>query len=255
MENRSLTTLLLVFLLLMCAACANKQDVINTSVDDIPTELGTQNKLSIPDTIQLNFTAQDFSNIPFSLLDDSQIENIVDTTKIDEIVTYGEYIPKEFNDENPEGYNFSYIEVSGIQYVLSRSLGENRYELSKTTLDDTEVYVINELQGANYIVTIFFVIKEKIPYIITEIDGFAQIRDIDENDKKEVISTIGTVPETSIYSFNFDMQTVSNVNINEPSGAKYSTYDDTTNTFSLAFEPDQSPIAYTYETNELLRIE
>lgn len=89
----------------------------------------------------------------------------------------------------------------------------------------------------------------------TKIDEFAQIRVLDENDKKEVISTIGTVPETSIYSFNFDMQTFSNVNINEQSGAKYSTYDDTTNTFSLAFEPDQSPIAYTYETNELLRVE
>ncbi|MFT4147008.1 MAG: hypothetical protein QM644_21415 [Mobilitalea sp.] len=256
MENRrNITALMLIFLTLICAACAKKQDEINMSGDDIPTEQETQNTSSTPDTIQLNFAAQDFSNIPLSVLNDSQIGSITDSTKIDDIVTYGEYIPNEFNEENPEGYTYSYIEVSGIRYALSRSLGENRYELMKTILSDTEtVYTINELRGASYSVTIFFVIMENVPYIISEIDGFAQICDIDKNDIKEVISTIGTVAETSIYLFDFDEKIVSNVNINEQSGAQYSMYDDTTNTFSLAFEPNKSPMAYTYEINELLRV-
>jgi hypothetical protein len=170
------------------------------------------------------------------------------------MVTYGEYIPKEFNEENPKNYTYSYIEISGIQYALSRSLGKTGYGLTKTTLNETDtVYVINELRGASYGVTIFIVIKEKTPYIISEIDGFAQISDIDENGAKEVVSTVGTVPDTSIYFFNFDKQTVSSVNINEQSGAKYSMYDATTNTFSLAFEPNQNPVTYVYETNKLLR--
>lgn len=251
---RNITALMLFFLLLMCTACAEKQNEPKTPVDDIPSEQGTQNASSTPDTIQLNFSAQDFSNIPLSILDDSQIRNIVNSKKIDDMVTYVEYLPKEFNEENPEGYTYSYIEVSGIKYALSRSLGETWYDLTKTTLAETDtVYITNELHGASYVVTIFFVIKEKTPHIISEIDGFAQISDIDENGTKEVVSTVGTVPDTSIYFFDFDKQTVSTANINEQSGAEYSMYDATTNTFSLAFEPNQNPIAYVYETNEQLR--
>ncbi len=172
------------------------------------------------------------------------------------MVTYVEYIPKEFNEENPDGLTYSYIEVSGIQYALSRSLGETWYDLLKTTLADTDtVYISNELRGASYGVTIFFLIREKTPYVIAEIDGFAQISDIDENGTKEVVSTVGTVPNTSICLFDFDKQTVSIANINEQSGAKYSVYDLTTNTFSLAFGPNQIPVTYVYDTNERLRVE
>ncbi|HAZ36618.1 MAG TPA: hypothetical protein DDX02_02840 [Clostridiaceae bacterium] len=251
---RNIMALMLIFLLLICTACAKKQDEIKTQVNEIPSEQVTQKTSSTPDTIQLNFTVQDFSNITLSLLNNNQIGSIVKSTKIDDMVTYGEYIPKEFNEENPKNYTYSYIEISGIQYALSRSLGKTGYGLTKTTLNETDtVYVINELRGASYGVTIFIVIKEKTPYIISEIDGFAQISDIDENGAKEVVSTVGTVPDTSIYFFNFDKQTVSSVNINEQSGAKYSMYDATTNTFSLAFEPNQNPVTYVYETNKLLR--
>ena len=208
------------------------------------------------DIIQLNFSTQDFSNIPLSILNDNQIGNIVNLTKIDDMVTYVEYVPKELNEENPEDYTYSYIEVSGVKYILSSSIGDTWYDLRKTMLNKTDsVYMTNELRGASYGVTVFFVIKEKTPYIISEIDGFAQISDIDENGTKEIVSTVGTVPDTSIYFFDFDKQTVSIANINEKSDAKYSMYDVTTNTFSLAFEPNQNPVNYVYETNDQLRVE
>ncbi|HZK01645.1 MAG TPA: hypothetical protein VFC96_02160 [Anaerovoracaceae bacterium] len=55
------------------------------------------------------------------------------------------------------------------------------------------VYMINEVRGANYGVTIFIVIEEKAPYIISEIDGFAKISDIDGNGIiKEFVSSVGT---------------------------------------------------------------
>ncbi|MDQ7092437.1 hypothetical protein REC12_02370 [Desulfosporosinus sp. PR] len=253
---RNITALMLIFLLLLCTACAEKQNKLKTPVDYIPSEQGTQNTSSTSDTIQLNFTARNFSNVPLSLLNDSQIGSIINSMKIDDMVTYVEYIPKEFNKENPEGYTYSYIEVSGIRYALSRSLGETWYDITKTTLAETDtVYISNELHGASYGVTIFFIIKKKIPYIISEIDRFAQINDIDENGTKEVVSTVGTVPDTSIYFFDFDKQTFSIANINEQSGAKYSMYDVTTNTFSLAFGSNQNPVTYVYETNERLRVE
>ena len=50
---------------------------------------------------------------------------------------------------------------------------------------------------------------------------------------------MGTVSDTSIYFFDSNKQTVSGVNINEQLGAKYSMYDATANTFSLAFESNQ----------------
>lgn len=253
---RNLTVLMLIFLLLICTSCANKQDDLKPPDNEIPLEQGTQNKLSIPDTIQLNFSATDFSNIPLSLLSDSQIGRIVNSTKIDDTVTHIQYIPAEFNEENPEGHTYSYIEVSGIRYALSHSLGENRSVLTKETLAETNtVYIINELRGANYSVTIFLVLKENIPYIISEVDGFAQISDIDENSINDVVSTVGTVPNTSIYLFDFHKQKVRSVNINEQSGALYSIYDTTTNTFSLSFEQGQSPVTYIYETNERLQVE
>src|SRR5690554_6294162 len=137
---RNVTVLIFIFLLLI-PACAEKQDEqktppLKTPVGEIPSEQNTQNTSS-PDTIQLNFSAQDFSHIPLSLLNDSQVGSIVDSAKVDDMVTYAEYIPKEFNEEYPEGYTYSYIEVSGIQYALSRSLGQTWYELTKTTLSET----------------------------------------------------------------------------------------------------------------------
>ncbi|MBU5314449.1 hypothetical protein KQI38_20700 [Tissierella carlieri] len=252
---RTITALMLIFVLLMCTACTKKQNEPKTPVDDILSEEGTKNTSSAPDTVQLNFSTQDFSDIPLNLLNDIQIESIVNSTKIDDMVTYVEYIPKEFNEENPEGYIYSYIEVSGIKYALSRSLGETWYDLTKTVLAETEtVYITNEVRGASYGVTIFFVIKEKTPYIISEIDGFTQISDIDENGTNEVVSTVGTVPDTSICFFDFDKQTVSISNINEQSGAKYSMYDSITNTFSLAIGQNQNLVTYVYETNELLQV-
>lgn len=253
---RNITALMLIFLLLICTACAKKQNELKTPVDNIPSEQGAQNTSSTPDPVQLNFTPRDFSNIPLSLLNGSQIGSIVNSTKIDDMVTYVEYIPKEFTEENPEGYTYSYIEVSGLQYALPRSLGGTWYDLTKTTLAETDtVYITNELRGVSYGVTTLFVIKEKTPYIIWEIDGFAQISDIDENGIKEVVSTVGTVPDTSIYFFDFAKQRVRIANINEQSGAGYSMYDVTTNTFSLAFGPNQNPVTYVYEANERLRVE
>lgn len=253
---RNITALMLIFLLLICTACTQEHDKLKTPVDVVPSEQGTQNTSLIPDIIQLNFSTQNFSDITLNLLDDNQIESIGNSTKIDDVITFVEYIPKEFNEENPEGYTYSYIEVSGIKYALSRSLRETGYDLTKTTLDGTDmVYMFNEVRGANYGVTIFIVIEEKAPYIISEIDGFVQISDIDGNGIiKEVISTVGIVPDTSIYFFDSDKQTVSGVNINEQSGAKYSMYDATANTFSLAFESNQNPVTYVYKTNELLRV-
>jgi len=233
----------------------NVKTMLKAPVDDILSQQGTPNTLSTPDTIQLTCSVKDFSNIPLDLLNDNEIGSIVNSKKIDDAVTYVGYIPKEFNEENPEGYIYSYIEVAGTKYALSRSLGETWYDLTKTTLAEAEVYSINEIRGASYGVTIFFVIKEKTPYVISEIDGFAQISDIDESGTKEAVSTVGTVPGTSIHFFDFDKQTVSIANINEQSGATYSMYDLATNTFSLAFEPNQNPVTYVYETNELLRVE
>jgi len=69
-----------------------------------------------------------------------------------------------------------------------------------------------------------------------------------------VVSTIGTVPDTSIYFFDFDKQTISVFNINEQSGAKYSMYDSITKTFSLAIGQNQNLMTYVYETNELVRV-
>ncbi|HBG39668.1 MAG TPA: hypothetical protein DEF85_00140, partial [Clostridiaceae bacterium] len=92
---RNIMALMLIFLLLICTACAKKQDEIKTQVNEIPSEQVTQKTSSTPDTIQLNFTVQDFSNITLSLLNNNQIGSIVKSTKIDDMVTYGEYIPKE----------------------------------------------------------------------------------------------------------------------------------------------------------------
>ena len=199
---RTITALMLIFVLLMCTACTKKQMSLKHQLMTFSQKKVRKNTSSAPDTVQLNFSTQDFSDIPLNLLNDIQIESIVNSTKIDDMVTYVEYIPKEFNEENPEGYIYSYIEVSGIKYALSRSLGETWYDLTKTVLAETEtVYITNEVRGASYGVTIFFVIKEKTPYIISEIDGFAQISDIDENGTNEVVSTVGTVPDTSICFF------------------------------------------------------
>ena len=79
---RNITALMLIFVLLMCTACAKKQNEPKIPVDDILSEEGTKNTSSAPDTVQLNFSAQDFHDIPLNLLNDIQIGSIVNSTKL-----------------------------------------------------------------------------------------------------------------------------------------------------------------------------
>lgn len=255
-KQRVITAFIVMLLLLLSASCGKKLDNIKMEVDETSSNYDMEDVSIVPDNFQLNFTVQKFSKTPLSLLKDNQIKSIINIQKIDEMVTFGQYIAEEYNEENPEDYTYSYIEISGKQYALSNSLGDTLYTLTSTTLTDTDmIYVINELRGANYGVTIFIKIEDMVPYIISEIDGFAEISDIDGDGTKEVISTVGTVPETSIYFFNFDEETISIADINEQTNAKYSIYDAATNTFRLAFGPNQDAKSYIYSSNQLIRVD
>lgn len=248
-----ITALTLFFLILSCTACEGKFAVSQKSDIEVSTEQNAEKTFSLEEVIPLNLTRQDFSDIPLNTLKDEQVGRIVKVTKVDDNVSCGEYIPQVFSEENPEGYTYSYVEISRIKYALSRSLGTTYYDLKIDAFDKVNaVYSTNELRGASYGVTLFIVIKDNTPYMIAEIDGFSQIADIDADGTKEVVSTVGTVPDASIYFFDFDNSTLRYANINEQSGAKYSIYDEKTNIFSLAVEPDDKPLSYVYAANELL---
>lgn len=254
--NRSKIGLLLMVFLLLFTACAKESDSDSTQVTKImqivQTTQAMGDQVSIPETVSLNFSETPFSKKELPVLADDQIGSIVSKTVIDEGVVYGQYLPKIFDEETPEGYTYTYIAISGTVYALSQSLGEGQYGLDKFPGMDA-VYVTNAVQGAGYGVTIFLKIDAGIPSVFFEADGLAQFSDIDGDGIVEAVSAVGTVQDVSVYRFDFENQVVYTAQVNEQSGAIYAAYDVSTDTFRLIFEPGGESAAYAYEGEGQLR--
>lgn len=111
-------------------------------------------------------------------------------------------------------------------------------------------FKIYGILGANYAHAYYWFVEEGLESII-HIDGHTVEIDLDDDGKKEIVSTLGTIPETKIYVFKEGSIYVSD--IIKSIGAK-SVYllDEDKRLFDIYFEPNR-PEQYVYYEGSLLK--
>ena len=105
--------------------------------------------------------------------------------------------------------------------------------------------------GANYAQAYYWLVEEKTEDSIFQVDGSTIEIDLDNDDKKEIVATIGTIPETRIYKLKEGEIYVSD--INKSIGAK-SVYlkDEGKKLFEVYFEPNK-PEQYVFDKDSFIR--
>jgi len=247
--------LVLILQLLLITACSIHQNDDLEPIAVEPLAPVVQNTASISNSFPISFTSQSFVNRALCLVDTSQIGSILLSTEIDDVVSYVIITPIEFTDEFPEGYTYTCILINGSYFLLSKSLGIPSYDLNRILFSvNNSIYMTNEIRGANYIATIFVEIREEIPYIIAEIDGLAEVYDIDDNGTIEIISTIGTLSRCSVYFIDFSNELVNWVNLNDLMDAPFVGFNNISRAFEVGFEPNQSLVEYTYYNGSMQKL-
>jgi len=105
--------------------------------------------------------------------------------------------------------------------------------------------------GANYAQAFYWFYEENIEDSIIRIDGNTIEIDLDDDDRNEIIATMGTIPETSIYTMKEAKILVSNINksINAKS---VSLSDESSNLFEVYFEPNKLEL-FEYQDDVLIK--
>ncbi|MFA7139068.1 MAG: hypothetical protein WC151_11185, partial [Bacteroidales bacterium] len=105
--------------------------------------------------------------------------------------------------------------------------------------------------GANYAQAFYWFVEENPEKSIIQIDGNTVEIDLDNDDKNEVVATIGTIPETRIYMLKEGKIVISDVN--KSIGAKSITLQDKDKRlFEVYFEPNK-PEQYVFNKDSFIR--
>lgn len=107
------------------------------------------------------------------------------------------------------------------------------------------------LLGANYSYSLYWFVNKGITNSVLQVDGHTTEIDINNDKQNELVSTIGTIPETKIYKFENDKIMVAD--INKSIEAKTVTFNQDKNIFEVYFEPNKAEYYSIYD-NSLKRI-
>ena len=134
------------------------------------------------------------------------------------------------------------------------NLNDKSYYIGQVSMENTpdhlmgiaEVQVFGKkavkiygILGANYAQAFYWFVEEKTEDYIIQIDGHTMEVDLDDDGKKEIVSTSGTIPETKIYILREGKIYVSD--INKSIGAKsVFLQDEDKKLFQVYFEPNKS---------------
>jgi len=105
--------------------------------------------------------------------------------------------------------------------------------------------------GANYAQAFYWLIEENLEESIIQIDGHTVEIDLDEDGKKEIVSTLGTIPETRIYIFKEGKIYVSDIN-KSIEAKSVSLLDEDKKLFEVYFEPNK-PEQYVYYKDSFIK--
>jgi hypothetical protein len=186
----------------------------------------------------------EISYLKIEKLDSDNIDRMIEEKIIDEEHSAFIYTGYE-NSEYEGGINYK-----GQSYYLGQVSMENTPE-GMMGIEETQVFgkkavKIYGILGANYGQSYYWFPGEKPEESVIQVDGNTVGIDLDGDDKKEIISTFGTIPETRIYILKGDRICASD--INESIGAKSVILKDKDKKlFEVYFEPDKPQKFIYYE--------
>ncbi|ACL22254.1 conserved hypothetical protein [Desulfitobacterium hafniense DCB-2] len=166
---------------------------------------------------------------------------------------------------------FLYKDNENHQINGGISLKDKFYDLGEVSVDNTpdDLMGIEEVQvfgkkavkiygilGANYAQAFYLLVEENLEESILQesiiqIEGYTVEIDLDEDGKKEIVSTLGTIPETKI--FTFKNGTIYGSDINKSIGAKSVLLQDNDKKLFQVYFESNKPEQYVYHEGSLLK--
>ncbi|MDD4834296.1 MAG: M56 family metallopeptidase [Lutispora sp.] len=195
--------------------------------------------------------------LEFFQLSNAKIENL----QLDNI---NKIIEEKIIDK--ERSTFIFTDNENSEFKGGINLNGKSYYIGQVSMENTpeDLMGIEEIQvfgkkavkfygilGANYAQAFYWLVEEKPENSIIQIDGNTIEIDLDNDGKKEVVATTGTIPETKIYMLKEGKIAVSD--INKSIGAKsVSLYDEGKKLFEVYFEPNK-PERYVFNKDSFIR--
>ncbi|TCZ79320.1 hypothetical protein E0485_05500 [Paenibacillus albiflavus] len=121
--------------------------------------------------------------------------------------------------------------------VSMTSTPEELLSISETDVFGKKLITFSGILGANYARTLYVEVKEDSVSPIVSIDGNIIEIDLDHDNSKEIVSTIGTIPETCIYKLIDDQIYIANVN--ESLDAQAISFNQKNNKFEVYSKPNE----------------
>lgn len=227
-----LCVILVLFLVLSgCSQVPNTQ-ASNPQVGG--EELGEKDNSQEKETLSLTFEEV----TPFPI---SHFTGNVESEVLNEKILDQGIIVKLFNNKSNAQVSGS-IQVNGKVYLIEdvsmEGASDEIYGIEETEVFGKKAIKIYGILGANYGVNYYwFYEQEPVENSIIKIEGNTEEIDLDDSGRKEIISSIGTVAETSIYLLREDKIIVSNINKSMNAQAVYLLNRDT-KIFEVYFGPN-----------------
>lgn len=189
------------------------------------------------------------NNVKIENLELDNINKIIEETTIDKERSAFIFTDNE-NSEFKGGINFN-----GNSYYIGQvsmdNIPEDLMGIEETQVFGRKAVKIYGILGANYAHAFYWFVEENPEKSIIQIDGNTVEIDLDNDDKNEVVATIGTIPETRIYMLKEGKIVISDVN--KSIGAKSITLQDKDKRlFEVYFEPNK-PEQYVYNKDSFIR--
>ncbi|MDP3387248.1 MAG: hypothetical protein Q8S24_08440 [Eubacteriales bacterium] len=148
---------------------------------------------------------------------------------------------------------FCGMKTNGTVYRIGKlstiQTPEELLSMERVKIFGNDAIKFHGILGTNYAIGYYYVYNGDFSDSFFLIEGNLTETDLTGNGKNEIIATMGTIPETSIYIMNEQSIQVSNINksVNAVS-ARF--LDSDSKTFELFFEPDK-PKLYIYKDKKL----
>lgn len=147
------------------------------------------------------------------------------------------------------------INLSGKSYYIGQVSMENTPDglmgIEEIQVFGKKAIKIYGILGADYAQAFYWFVEEKPEESIVQIDGNTIEIDLDDDDKKEIISTLGTISETKIYMLKEGRIDASD--INKSIGAKSVAFKDIDKKlFEVYFDPNK-PEQYMYYKDSFVK--
>jgi hypothetical protein len=186
-----------------------------------------------------NMYTLDFFQISYTKIENLKSDNInkiIEEKIIDEELSAFIFMDNE-NSEFKGGIN-----LNGKSYYIGQVSMENTPDdlmgIEEIQVFGKKAVKIYGILGANYVQAFYWFIEEKPEEAIIQIDGNTIEIDLDDDDKKEIVSTLGTIPETRIYMLKEGG--IYAADINKSIGAKsVALHDKDKKLFQVYFEPNK----------------